>query len=203
MLFPVIFCPECGRKARIVEARCRKYIFQCTFCPHNWREELTTKKDDDSNLEIDAMLLGIEIFEAAYACMFSLDRVSKSRKGCSKILNYFQSFLSAEDDIERLKETVIKQREENAFIDYKIQEFVENYETEKDKITKDCIKILKNLQSLLLEIEDSWGSARLRKVLVSVEWAIKELREFAEEAEGKTRKEAERILSHIDMISGE
>jgi hypothetical protein len=203
MLFPVIFCPECGRKARIVEARCRKYIFQCTFCPYNWREELTIdKKDDDSNVEIDAMLLGIEIFEVAYACMFSLDRVS-SRKGCSKILKYFQSFLSAEDDIERLKETVIKQREKNIWVDYKIQEFVENYGTEKDKVTKDCIKILKNLQSLLLEIEDSWGLVRLRKVLISVEWAIKELREFAQEAEGKTRKEAEKILSHIDMISGE
>jgi hypothetical protein len=213
-VFFKVNCPECLRNAEVVDLKRRKgkkkYVLFCKFCENKWEEELiTSRKDDDSvDLDIDAMLLGIEIFEVAHACLSSLDCVSekKPHKGCFKIIKYFQSLLSeTESEPEKLKEIIIEHRKNNVWVDYKIKDFVEN--STGDKRKNECLSALEYLQSLLSEIEDSWGLPRMKKMLIehkkNIDWAVKELKEFAEESEGRMSKKAEKIVRYLEAVSDE
>lgn len=69
-------CPNCNSsntKPFGFEERERvKWVFvECKNCDHDWPEEVRKLEDSDSflDLEIDATLLGIELFEAGNECL--------------------------------------------------------------------------------------------------------------------------------------
>lgn len=193
-MFPETVCPECGRVAKVVKAKRdkdgRKYVFKCFFCFHEWDEKLRFfSEDSKKGREIDSILLGAEIDAAAERCFELIEGAC---------------FSAIYDEVECLKNRLSDPKNIQKL--EKLEKFIPKIERiSKERAEKECLKEIKYLKNLLSGLEDHWGLKKFKEILDEYEhnirWGRLGLEDFFEEAEGKCKEEAEKILKYLDAVT--
>jgi hypothetical protein len=193
-MFPGMVCAECGRKAKVTGVKRNKgngrYIFNCVHCPNEWEEKINfLLEDNKKDREISSILLGVEIYATAERC---LDLIEES------------SFSALYDEVDCLKNRLSNPKNLQKL--KKLEKSIAKTERRcKEKAEKECLDELEYLENLLSELEESWGLKRMKEVVTEYEqniyWGVAELEDFFEEAEGKCKEEAGKILKYLEAVA--
>ncbi len=87
-------CPECGKNESVITAvesidEITHFVLFCLLCEHDWTEDVTWTEKDLLNMNSDALILGLAIFETGNKCLYLLNGhfSHRSKEICIKELD--------------------------------------------------------------------------------------------------------------------
>ncbi len=83
---PKFNCPGKGKVYNYEITNDREwYFFLCKECGEDWQEDVPLiEENDEFKMQVEALLLGFEIFEAAYNCLDAIGFYNKEGKRCEQ-----------------------------------------------------------------------------------------------------------------------